>query len=240
MKMRREKMLLPLCREDEWWEFELNGDDSNPHIALLPLRPEVRAKFNETAAWEYALSMNGQPYGYHNLVFSWIDTISDNFPPPLDAHLVASVMTIWSQMQPAYATNMWNEALNKRLGTEGLDLPAIIVESKKRGSSFADLLTIPEQDDWLYSDGKCTSCVAFILEMYKEAGFFNPYANQIQVTEFTIKDAYSLNFFENNASRLPSWCNDGDDVKLPFCQIKGTYRMELPGYNTMAPYPHMN
>lgn len=31
---------------------------------------------------------------------------------------VASVMTIWYHMQPAYAANMWNEALNKRLGTE--------------------------------------------------------------------------------------------------------------------------
>ncbi|CAN1242915.1 hypothetical protein LINPERPRIM_LOCUS5502 [Linum perenne] len=225
---------------EEWWEFELNKDDSNPHIALLPLRPEIRAKFNGTAAWEYALSMNGKPYGYHNMIFSWIDTISGNFPPPLDAHLVASVMTIWSQMQPTYAANMWNEALNKRLGTEGLDLSAIIVESEKRGSSFAELLTIPEQDDWVYSDGKSTSCIAFILEMYKEAGLFDPISSSIQVTEFTIKDAYTLNFFETDASRLPSWCNDGDDVKLPYCQIRGQYRMELPGYNTMEPYPHMN
>jgi len=31
---------------------------------------------------------------------------------------VACVMTIWSQLQPAYAANMWNEALNKRLGTK--------------------------------------------------------------------------------------------------------------------------
>jgi len=73
---------------DEWWEFELNKDNSNPHIALLPLHPDVRAKFNETAAWEYALSMKGKPYGYHNLIFSWIDTLDGNYPPPLDAHLV--------------------------------------------------------------------------------------------------------------------------------------------------------
>ncbi|RDY06227.1 hypothetical protein CR513_09818 [Mucuna pruriens] len=76
--------------------------------------------------------------------------------------------------------------------------------------------------------------------MYKEAGLFDPIASSVQVTEFTIKDAYILNFFENNSSRLPNWCNDGDTVKLPYCQIKGKYRMELPGYNTMQPYPHMN
>ncbi|KVI10325.1 hypothetical protein Ccrd_011267 [Cynara cardunculus var. scolymus] len=220
-----------------WWNFELTEDDANPHIALLPLHPDLRSKFNETAAWEYAQSMIGLPYGYHNLIFSWIDTISDNYPPPLDAHLVASVMTVWNHLQPAYAANMWNEALNKRLGTQGLDLPEILVEVERRGSSFAELLAIPEQDEWVYADGKSTSCVAYVLEMYKEAGLFGDLASQIQVTEFT--DAYMLNFFENDSSRLPKWCNEGDTVELPFCQIKGKYRMELPGYNSMDPYPHM-
>ncbi|XVE50604.1 hypothetical protein DITRI_Ditri01bG0176700 [Diplodiscus trichospermus] len=225
---------------DEWWDFELSKDDSNPHIALLPLHPDVQAKFNETAAWEYALSMAGKPYGYHNMIFSWIDTIDGNYPPPLDAHLVASFMTVWSKMQPEYAANMWNEALNKRLGTQGLDLPDILVETEKNGPSFDKLLTIPEQDDWIYSDGKSASCIAFVLEMYKAAGLFYPIADSIQVTEFTIKDAYTLRFFENNSSRLPKWCNDADDVKLPYCQILGKYRMELPGYNSIDPYPHMN
>ncbi|KAK7385953.1 hypothetical protein VNO78_31954 [Psophocarpus tetragonolobus] len=232
--------IVALIPWEEWWDFELNKDDSNPHIALLPLHPDLRARFNETAAWEYALSMAGKPYGYHNMIFSWIDTLNGNYPPPLDANVVACVMTIWSQIQPEYAANMWNEALNKRLGTEGLDLPEVLVEVEKRGSSFDELLTIPEQDDWVYSDGKSTSCVSFILEMYKEAGLFDPFASSVQVTEFTIKDAYVLNFFENNASRLPKWCNDGDTVKLPYCQIKGKYLMELPGYNTMQPYPRMN
>ncbi|KAK4258312.1 hypothetical protein QN277_007771 [Acacia crassicarpa] len=225
---------------DEWWNFELNEDSSNPHIVLLPLHPDIRAKFNETAAWEYARSMVGQPYGYHNMIFSWIDTLSANYPPPLDAHVVASFMTVWNHLQPEYASNMWNEALNKRLGTKELTLPEILVEVEKRRSSFDELLTIPEQDGWLYSDGRSASCVAFVLQMYKAAGLFEPIASSVQVTEFTIKDAYMLNFFEKNSSRLPKWCNDGDTVKLPYCQIKGKYRMELPGYNTMQPYSHMN
>lgn len=69
---------------------------------------------------------------------------------------------------------------------QNLSLPNILVEVEKRGSSFAELLTIPEQDDWVYSDGKSTSCVAFILEMYKEAGLFGELASSIQVTEFTV------------------------------------------------------
>lgn len=232
--------VIALLPWEEWWEFELAKDDSNPHIALLPLHPDLRAKFNETAAWEYAKSLDGQIYGFHNMIFSWIDTINKNYPPPLDANLVASVMTIWNHMQPEYAANLWNEALNKRLGTEGLDLPEILVEVDKRGSSFAQLLTIPEQDDWVYADGKSVSCVSYVLEIYKAAGLFEPFTSSIQATEFTIKDAYTLKFFETNSSRLPSWCNDGDTVKLPFCQIRGKYRMELPEYNTIEPYSHMN
>ena len=73
---------------EEWWDFELNKDDSNPHISVLPLHPDVRSLFNETAAWEYARSMSGKPYGYHNMIFSWIDTIEDNYPPPLNGQLV--------------------------------------------------------------------------------------------------------------------------------------------------------
>ncbi|KAF5945318.1 hypothetical protein HYC85_015546 [Camellia sinensis] len=137
---------------DEWWELSLK-DESNPQVVLLPLHPDVRAKFNSTAAWEYARSMAGKPYGYHNMIFSWIDTIADNYPPPLDAHLVISVMSMWTRVQPAYAANMWNEALNKRLGTEDLDLYGILAETERQGITFDQLLTIPEQDDWVYSDG---------------------------------------------------------------------------------------
>nr|GFB03785.1 RNA-directed DNA polymerase, eukaryota [Tanacetum cinerariifolium] len=54
----------------------------------------------------------------------------------------------------------------------GLDLPEILVEVERHGSSFAELLIIPEEVDWIYVDGKSTLCVAFILEMYKEARLF--------------------------------------------------------------------
>ncbi|CAL1357234.1 unnamed protein product [Linum trigynum] len=223
---------------DEWWALSLK-DDSNPQIALLPLHPDVRARFNNTAAWEYMQTMAGQPYGYHNMIFSWIDTIADNYPPPLDAHLVISVMSMWTRVQPAYAANMWNEALNKRLETEDLDLYGILAEVEKRGMSFDELLTQPEQDEWVYSDGKSTTCVAFILQMYKEAGLFDPIGSSIQVTEFTIRDAYMLKIFENNQTRFPSWCSNRDG-RLSFCQILGEYWMELPEYNSIEPYAKMN
>ncbi|KAL4580811.1 hypothetical protein LXL04_017015 [Taraxacum kok-saghyz] len=39
----------------------------------------------------------------------------------LDIFQVISIMSMWTRMQPAYAANMWNEALNMRLGTEVID-----------------------------------------------------------------------------------------------------------------------
>ncbi|KAI8013941.1 hypothetical protein LOK49_LG05G01286 [Camellia lanceoleosa] len=78
-----------VCLKDEFgnlWVGESGHE--NEKVVLLPLHPDVRAKFNSTAAWEYAWSMAGKPYGYHNMIFSWIDTIADNYPPPLDAHSV--------------------------------------------------------------------------------------------------------------------------------------------------------
>jgi hypothetical protein len=69
---------------------------------------------------------------------------------------------------------------------QGLDLPEIIVESEKRGITFDKLLTIPEKDNWVYTDGQSASCVAYVMMMYKEAGLFDPIASSIDVTEFTV------------------------------------------------------
>ena len=66
------------------------------------MHPHLRAKFNETAAWEYARSMEGKPYGYHNMIFSWIDALDENYPPPLDAHVVL-FFSIVSQIKQQHA-----------------------------------------------------------------------------------------------------------------------------------------
>lgn len=152
---------------------------------------------------------------------------------------VASAITVWTRLQPDYASNMWNEALNKRLGTKGLDLPGVMVETERQGIPFEELLAIPEKDNWKYSDGYSTSCVAFVLEIYKQAGLFGSVADSVQVTEFTVRDAYMLKFYEDDKSRLPAWCGTSNTSRT-YCQILGEYDMELPGYNTIEPYANMN
>lgn len=48
-----------------------------------------------------------------------------------------------------------------------------------------------------------------------------------------------LKFFEDDVSRLPSWCSTNDSSRT-YCQIMGEYDLELPDYNTIVPYASMN
>lgn len=74
---------------------------------------------------------------------------------------------------------------------QNFTLSEVLVEVEKRGPSFGELLAIPKQkDDWVYVDGKSTSCVAFVFELYKEAGLFGELADSIQVTEFTVSSLH--------------------------------------------------
>ena len=75
---------------------------------------------------------------------------------------------------------------------QGLHLSEIIVESEKRGITFDKLLTVPENDSWVYEDGRSASCIAFVLMMYKEAGLFDPITSSVEVTEFTVSAPESL------------------------------------------------
>jgi hypothetical protein len=43
---------------------------------------------------------------------------------------------------------VWNRALNKRLGTEGLNWPQIIKEATARNMSIGELISIPEKEEW--------------------------------------------------------------------------------------------
>jgi len=55
----------------EWLQYAKNCDF---HVAHLPLKPEIRAKFNEQKAIEFFQQTEGCPYGYHNFLFGWVDT----------------------------------------------------------------------------------------------------------------------------------------------------------------------
>ena len=64
--------------------------------------------------------MEGYPYGYHNFLFGWIDTARENYPPILAPELLNIAFRLVEKIIPSAITSIYGEAMNKRLGTEGL------------------------------------------------------------------------------------------------------------------------
>lgn len=75
--------------------------------------------------------MEGFPYGFHNFLFGWIDTLKDNYPMDLDIDFVMTLFSIVEKIYSPAVTSIIGEALNKRLGTEGLSIPEMAMEVSK-------------------------------------------------------------------------------------------------------------
>jgi hypothetical protein len=88
----------------------------------MPLSPEAKLKFNETAAIEFFWATEGLPYGYHNFLFGWIDTAELNWPPLLPVKFVPIVFSMLEDIIPDVVDVFLGQALNKRLGTHGLTM----------------------------------------------------------------------------------------------------------------------
>jgi len=207
------------------------------NVAVLPLKAEIRAKFNETAVYDWFKTVEGMPYGYHNFVFGWIDTVQDNFPPILDPQVFTIGFSLVEEIMPSAIASVYGEAMNKRLGTSGLTIAELQVVAMQQGTTLLEVQTIPEIDGWWYSDGYSYVCSSFVLAMYKQAGILDGFT--LQGTEFTPKDVYSLNIFDTQ-STLPAVCTQADPT-LPYCQILGAYRINLGiDFGSIPPYSNMN
>lgn len=74
----------------EWKQYAINAGFM---VAVLPLSAESKAKWNQSAAEEWFRRMEGEPYGYHNFIFGWLDTAKDNFPKALSAELATHLFS---------------------------------------------------------------------------------------------------------------------------------------------------
>ena len=83
------------------YEFFLNRSDTCQMIHA-PLSAASREKFNATAAYEWFKTVDGLAYGFHTLLWTWIDTETQNFPctaPDFAATDKSSCMTAeWSEV----------------------------------------------------------------------------------------------------------------------------------------------
>jgi hypothetical protein len=206
-------------------------------VVHLPLREEYRQKFDvEKALKWYHSGIEGLNYGYHNFLFSWIDTPDKNFPSMIEPTIFLPLFSVVEKIARSATDLILGEALNFRLGTKGLSIHQAVVEASKNKQTFEDILAMNELDTWEYSDGKNFVCSCFVIAFWKAGGIFDGY--EILPNEFSPKDVYQIDIFDKNIDR-PQVCKDADP-DLPYCQIMGRYNMELKGYSSIEIYSHMN
>ena len=219
-----------------WKEWAHNADF---HVAILPLKEEYRNKLNvEKALKWFTEEVEGLNYGYHNFLFSWIDTEHDNMPNVLQTETVILVMSLIEKISRSTIDLILGEALNMRVGTKNKQIHEVAYEAAKRNQTIEELLAMPEIEGWEYSDGKNYVCSCFVIAFYKHGDMFE--GMEINPTEFTPKDVYQLAIFDKDyKNRRPQICQEADP-DLEYCQIMGKYSIENPGYSTIKPYPRMN
>lgn len=212
------------------------AEEASFQVVWAPLNKEYRARYNETAAVEFFKENEGLDYGYRNMLWGWVDTLTDNYPcVPND---YTSVCTQWEFFETLFGAldrkapdlvNMFvNQAFNFRLGTSDLRFPEILQEASKQGIASKAIPTIPEQDSWMYQTtrneepavGRSMVCCVYVCSSWKAAGIFGD--NEVNCGEFTNVDDYDLAIFEDE-----------------YTQIMGRWTLKLNRYNIKNPYPHM-
>jgi len=217
----------------QWVEWARNADFQ---VGWVPLKKEYAEKFNSTAAYEFFKSLEGTQYGFHNFIFGWIDTPDQSYPPGLSVELGPVIFSMLEKVIPEPVQFIFSNGLNKRLGTENLTVPEIVLETKKRGMTLNELVAVPEQEEWRYPSGASYVCSSLVIALYKAGGLFGDL--EINAPEFTPRDVYQLDFFDKNPP-VPDHCKQVDPEN-PFCQIMGKYRIEFKGIGTVSPYSNMN
>ena len=164
---------------------------------------EASRKFNVGAAQDWFNAHEGLPYGYHNILFGWINTPNDNWPPLLPYDSVPILFSMVSKVLPKGIETMFTQAMNKRLGVEGKSIPELAAIAADKKMSLSEVMAIVEEDGWEYTglkprDGEAYVCSAFTAAMYKAAGIL---VDPVNATEFTPKDNYMLDIFDTSYKR---------------------------------------
>lgn len=226
----------------QWYSQAIKA---NYLVAILPLTADMASKFNETSYWEFFFKVQYMPYGYHNFLFSFLDTYPlQNLPQPINGAMLDMAFNTWWRFQPSTEGevtiySLLIQGLNHRLNTQCTDMPCINVALKAGNLELAQVAAMPEQDSWKYGYNYSMVCSVFAFEGWKAA--FGTSLPLIQGTEQTPKDNYQLAIFDG------SFWNDnncpGGVQQTPqgtYCQLLGTFVLPLNDYNTVPIYAHMN
>jgi len=220
-------------------QWMLQAQRGGYQINWARLSDSYAAKFDAAKAKAWFDTVKGMPYGYHNFVFGWIDTVDENYPPPLDKNNIVALAIILNDLLPKEADRFFNQALNHRLGTNSLDFRGILSACDAANLSIWDAIAMPESDEWVYTDGKSMVCSSFVMAMYKAAGVFGDV--DIQATEQTPKDSYQLQLYRTDTDWQPESCTSSDrSSALGYCQIMGDVVLNLYDFASVPLADHVN
>ncbi|KAH3758676.1 zinc finger protein, MYND-type [Pelomyxa schiedti] len=233
---------------DKWME----DDGYNPR-AILRMGPEFLARYDNEKAVQRWKELEGLYYGYSTFMYGWIDTIDQNYPPPLSGPFTNWLMYIVDQFLGPIFDMIVGAALNQRIdnptccirGTKcTTDQPPcltyinILNTITEQGISMLDLIAIPEKEEWEYCiEEKCGPsrvCSALVTDILKHAGVFQ--GIDFYPSEFVPRDVYQMNIYD---TAKPEGC-ESLDPDLPYCQVGGDLKLYLPGWNSVPLYDHMN
>lgn len=244
----------------EWHTWVALAQTANFTVSVLPLAPQYASVFNETAFWNWFATVQGMPYGYHTMLYSFLDTGAplQNMPLPFTGPLLATVMNLVEQaglLPNATAGvsvySMLTMGLNKRLGTNCGSLACILATvnaNKAAGTgpaSFTEAVALPDNDAWIFDGNYSMVCSEMAAHSWRAGlgGAIPLFATQFIANEQTPKDNYQMAIYD--AARFTATNCPGGLIASPsgngnYCQIMGPYVQELNGYNSYAPYPNMN
>ena len=236
-------------------------------VDILPLSPQAAKEWNTDAYWKWFEQVQGMPYGYHVMLYSFLDTFNParNMPKPLNDQSINFILPYLDRLvgndNKAIGSNMYSligEGLNHRLNTTCVGthmqncLSDVLVA---RNLSYSEATSIPELDEWKY-DGDLAHnftgnysmmCSAFVANSYKVGlGGSSVLAIEFNSHEFTPKDVYQLGIFDTTGERFNTEsCPNANlvvdsDGKGNYCQMVGEFELVLPGFNSIPPYSHMN
>jgi hypothetical protein len=162
----------------------------------MPLSEEKRSAFNETAANDWFYKHEGLPYGFHNFLYSWVDTPADNWPEILPIELVPIAFSILEKFDKNLTDTFFTQSLYKKLDIEWVEgqsnISTMAYEGRKRNMSISDVMAIVEEDGWKYTgeyhDGESYVCSCWVASVWKAAGIFGDH--KINAVEQSPKDVY--------------------------------------------------
>lgn len=225
---------------------------------MLPLAASYSVAFDEAAYWSWHETVQGMPYGYHTLFFSFLDTggaAFANLPLPVGAKEVGIVLDVADALlgnssEGVSIFSVLTEGFNVRTGATcetvrcSINLVNANAAAGRVPATLTDAYAIPELDTTVYNGNKSLVCSEFCAAGWRaglRATF--PVFDAILAAEQTPKDNYQSSVFDATSTRFTETTCPGGLVSTPagsYCQIMGTYRMSLTGYNSVPVYAGMN